>query len=113
MLSLQAAVIIHEHGYNRNNDGIVWKCANIVYTHATLNTHEPIITTIVGTIVLPSPLDAAIVQSINEDTAYDKPLIIILCIPASITSGSLVNNDRNCLPNIIRSPPSIAAAKKA
>ena len=76
------AVIIQEHGYNRNNDGIVWKYANIVYTHATLNTHEPIITTIVGTIVLPSPLDAAIVQSINEDTAYENPIIIILCIKA-------------------------------
>ena len=46
---------------------MVWKCAKIVYTHATRNTQEPRITRMVGTTVLPSPREAAIVQSIKAE----------------------------------------------
>ena len=62
------AVKVHENTYKRYNDCIVLKWANIVYIQKILNTHEPIITIIVGITVLPSPLDAAMVQSINADT---------------------------------------------
>ena len=50
---------------------------------------------IVGMMVLPSPRDAAIVQSIKAETQYEKAMILILCIPASITAASVANRDRN------------------
>ena len=49
----------------------------------------------VGTIVLPIPRDAADVQSINTDTALEKAMIRILCMPASMTAASVANNERN------------------
>ena len=50
---------------------------------------------IVGIIVFPRPREAAIVQSIKEDTQYEKAMIFIRCMPASITAGSVANIDKN------------------
>ena len=86
---------------------MVWKCAKMVYTHITLNTQEPMMTMIVGTTLLPSPLEAAMVQSIKALMAYDQPIIVSLSIPASATADSLVNSDKNSLPNKSSAPPKI------
>ena len=69
------AVIDHENIYSRYSDGIVRKCANTVYIHATRNTQEPIITMIVGARLFPIPRQAAIVQSMKALTAYEKHII--------------------------------------
>ena len=79
----------------------------MVYTHITLNTQEPMMTMIVGTTLLPSPLEAAMVQSIKALMAYDQPIIVSLSIPASATADSLVNSDKNSLPNKSSAPPKI------
>ena len=50
---------------------------------------------IVGMTVFPRPRDAAIVQSIKADTQYEKAMILILCMPASITAASVANRDMN------------------
>lgn len=91
---------------------MVWKCAKMVYTHITLNTQEPMMTMIVGTTLLPSPLEAAMVQSIKALMAYDQPIIVSLSIPASATADSLVNSDKNSLPNKSSAPPKIPPAAK-
>ena len=41
----------------------------MTYTQNTLNTHEPSMTIMVGTIILLSPREAAIVQSMNAEIA--------------------------------------------
>lgn len=50
---------------------------------------------IVGMTVFPRPRDAAIVQSIKADTQYEKAMILILYMPASITAASVANRDMN------------------
>ena len=102
------AVMLHENMYSRYSDIIVWKYANTVYTHITRNTHEPIITMAVGTALLPMPREAAIVQSINAENAYEKPITHNLSMPICTTSGSVVNSMRNLSPNISSIPPSTA-----
>ena len=47
---------------------MVWKWAKMVYTQITRNTQEPSTTMTVGTTVLPSPREAAMVQSIKADS---------------------------------------------
>jgi hypothetical protein len=47
---------------------MVWKWAKMVYTQITRNTQEPSTTMTVGTTVLPSPREAAMVQSIKAET---------------------------------------------
>ena len=61
--------MLQENTYSRYNDVIVPKYANTVYIHITRNTHEPNVTITVGTKLFPSPLEAAIVQSIKAETA--------------------------------------------
>ncbi len=46
---------------------MVWKWAKMVYTQITRNTQEPITTMMVGTTVLPSPREAAMVQSMKAE----------------------------------------------
>jgi hypothetical protein len=48
---------------------MVPKYAKTVYIQTILNTQDPIMTIMVGRILLPSPLEAAMEQSINADTA--------------------------------------------
>ncbi len=80
-----------------------------MYTQITLNIHEPQITMIVGTRLLPKPREAAIVQSMNPDIQYDKANILSLFIPASITSSSDVNKDKNSFPKATNNKPKIIA----
>ena len=54
-------------GYSRYSAGMVWKWAKMVYTQITRNTQEPITTMMVGTTVLPSPREAAMVQSMKAE----------------------------------------------
>jgi len=53
--------------YSRYKDGIVRKYANTVFTQIILNTQDPIITIIVGTTLLPSAREAAMVLSIKAE----------------------------------------------
>ena len=64
-----AAVRDQEHKYNRYSDCMVPKYAKTVYIQTILNTQDPIMTMMVGRILLPSPLEAAMEQTINADTA--------------------------------------------
>ena len=93
-----AAVIAHEKVYSRKSDGIVLNQAKTVHSHIILNTHEPIITMNDGIPVLPSPLEAAIVQSIKAEMQYESDIIESRCIPASITAASVEKSDKNCRP---------------
>ena len=63
------AVIDQENAYKRYKDAMVPKYTKIVYTQITRNTQEPMITIMVGTMLFPIPRDAAIVQSINAESA--------------------------------------------
>ena len=42
---------------------MVWKCAKMVYTHITLNTQEPMMTTMVGMMLLPMPREAPVTRA--------------------------------------------------
>ena len=66
----------------------------------------------VGTIVFPRPREAAIVQSINVETQYEKLMIFILSIPADITAGSFVNTDRKLFPKSRIHTPKAAVKPK-
>ena len=88
-------VMIHEKRYSRNSAGIVWNQVNTVYIQIIRNTQDPRIMMIVGMIVFPRPREAAIVQSMKEDTQYENAMILIRCMPASITAGSVANIDKN------------------
>ena len=68
----------------------------------TRNTQDPIITIIVGTRLLPMPLDALIVQSIKGATAKENHIIPIRSIPASITAPLDVNSDKNSRRTILK-----------
>ena len=61
------AVRVQLQGYSRYSAGMVWKWAKMVYTQITRNTQEPITTMMVGTTVLPSPREAAMVQSMKAE----------------------------------------------
>ena len=50
---------------------------------------------IVGMIVFPIPREAAIVQSIKDEKQYENAMILIRCMPASMTAASVANRDRN------------------
>lgn len=79
----------------------------------TRNTQDPIITIIVGTRLLPMPLDALIVQSIKGATAKENHIIPIRSIPASITAPLDVNSDKNSRPDNIKIIPRINAVAVA
>ena len=67
----------------------------MTYTQKILNTHEPSITIMVGTMVLLRPRAAAMVQSIKAESAYEKHIIASLSLPAAITASLPVKMDRN------------------
>ena len=85
---------------------------NTVNIHITLKTHEPKITIMVGARVLPIPLEAAIVQSINAETLNANAIIHIFSIPASITAGVSVNILKNKSPLKNKNAPKISAIIK-
>ena len=66
-------------------------------------------TMIVGTRLFPSPLDAAIVQSMNADTQYENAITRSLSMPSAATSGSFVKSIRNSLPKNARQTPITSA----
>lgn len=70
--------------------------------------HEPMITMIVGTMVLPSPRDAAIVLSMKAETIYDKAIILIRFSPASMTTSLEVKILKNSFPKRRRRIPRMA-----
>ena len=61
------AVIVHENTYRRYKDCMVLKYAKTVHIQTIRNTHEPMITIMVGRMLFPSPLDAAMEQSMKAD----------------------------------------------
>lgn len=70
------------------------------------------ITINVGAMLLPIPLEDAIAQSIKALNAYENPIILILCIPAAITAGSVANRDKNGRPKKKSAPPRSRPALK-
>ena len=66
----------------------------------------------VGAKLLPSPREAAMVQSMNADMANDHHMTETFCIPASTTACSLVNSRRNSRPKTRNRTPATAAAAK-
>ena len=62
-------MIVQEKKYKRYSEVSVWKWAKTVNTQITRNTQDPKMTMIVGGILFPIPLDAAMEQSINAETA--------------------------------------------
>ena len=106
------AVSIQDTGYNKYKDGIVLKWAKILYTQIILKIHDPKINMIVGTMVFPSPLKAAIVASINEEIKYEHPITTNLFIPASTTSLSLENKDKKFLPKRTNNNPKTRPIKQ-
>ena len=68
---------------------------------------------IVGTRLLPMPLDALMVQSMKGATAKENHIIPIRSIPASITASLDVKRDKNSRPNNNNITPRNAAAAVA
>ena len=74
---------------------------------------EPKITMIDGTNVFPNPLEAAMEQSINAETQYDKDIMLSLFNPASITFSSVAKRLKNGLPAAYKQSPITSPIIKA
>ena len=78
---------------------MVWKCAKTVMTQSTRNAQDPRRTMMVGTAPCPSARLAAMVQSMNAENAYEKPMTFVYAptpndVPAETTGeGAAVKLD--------------------